>query len=197
MTQTHNIRSICRFFSLCLLLPGILFPGSPGEGAVTLPEEHLTYDVVVVGAGSGGTMAALQAARMGARVALVEESGWIGGQMTGAAVSTMDDVRRNRSGIYGEFLARVREYYAKTNTPVNTCYWGSDTIAFEPRAGEEILYQMIQEIRETTLEDGSRGVLDVYLHCRLKEATSRGKPTGRSLGGAGTQAPALSGLGLY
>eukprot|EP00831_Metopus_contortus_P041620 TRINITY_DN32693_c0_g1_i2.p4 TRINITY_DN32693_c0_g1~~TRINITY_DN32693_c0_g1_i2.p4 ORF type:complete len:122 (-),score=20.46 TRINITY_DN32693_c0_g1_i2:6-371(-) len=40
-------------FSL-LLLPGILFPKTPGE-AVTLPEEHLTYHVVVVGAGSGGT----------------------------------------------------------------------------------------------------------------------------------------------
>jgi hypothetical protein len=121
-------------------------------------------------------MAALQAARMGARVALVEESGWIGGQMTGGAVSTMDDVRRNRSGIYGELITRVREYYAKTNTPVNTCYWGSDTIAFEPRAGEEILYQMIQEVRDTTFEEGnsrSQGVLDVYLHCRLKKALSR------------------------
>ncbi len=179
MAQTHrrpkapSSRSFLLFLFSLLLLPGMLLSESPGEGAVTLPEEHLTYDVVVVGAGSGGTMGALQAARMGARVALVEESGWIGGQMTGAAVSTMDDVRRNRSGIYGEFLARVREYYAKTNTPVNTCYWGSDTIAFEPRAGEEILYQMIQEVRDTTFEDGSRGVLDVYLGCRLKKATSR------------------------
>ena len=155
-----------------LLLPGVLFGSAPGE-AVSLPEEHLAYDVVVVGAGTGGTMAAIQGARMGARVALVEESGWIGGQMTGAAVSTMDDVRRNRSGIYGEFLARVREYYAKSGTPVNTCYWGSDTIAFEPRAGEEILYEMIREIRNSTLEDGSPGVLDVYLRCRLKDGFSR------------------------
>ncbi len=164
-----------RFFRFFVFLPSLLLvSGNPSAQAVTLPERSLSYDVVVVGAGCGGTMAGIQAARMGARVALVEESGWIGGQMTGAGVSTLDDVRRNRSGIYGEFLRRVREYYAKTNTPVNTCYWGSDTVAFEPRAGEEILYDMIREVRNTLFPDGSRGVLDVYLRCRLKDAFSRG-----------------------
>ncbi len=172
--STRTMLKLKNVFRLFLLFPiwGTFFLPPSAEG-VSLPEVPLSYEVVVVGAGSGGTMAAIQAARMGARVALVEESGWIGGQMTGAAVSTMDDVRRNRSGIYGEFLERVREYYAKTGTPVNTCYWGSDTIAFEPKAGETILYDMIEEVRNTVFPDGSRGVLDIYLGCRLKKALSR------------------------
>ena len=106
--------------------------------------DGLRFDVAVIGAGTGGSAAAIQAARMGMDVALIEESDWIGGQMTGAAVSTMDDVRRTRTGIYNEFITRVRDYYAMRNTPVNVCYWGSDTIAFEPWVGRKILTYMIK-----------------------------------------------------
>ncbi|ANZ46198.1 FAD-dependent oxidoreductase [Cloacibacillus porcorum] len=111
----------------------------------------LRFDVAVIGAGTGGSAAAIQAARMGMDVALIEESDWIGGQMTGAAVSTMDDVRRTRTGIYNEFITRVREYYAQRNTPVNLCYWGSDTISFEPWVGQKILTDMIKESGRVSL----------------------------------------------
>lgn len=109
------------------------------------------FDVAVIGAGTGGTAAAIQAARMGMNVALIEESDWVGGQMTGAAVSTMDDVRSTRTGIYNEFITRVREHYDKRETAVNTCYWGSDTIALEPWVGQKILSDMIQESTWITL----------------------------------------------
>lgn len=107
--------------------------------------EEKTYDVVIVGAGSGGCSAAVQAARMGMSVALLEPSDWIGGQMTGAAVSTMDDKTMTRTGIYGEFISKVRNYYAALGRNVNICYWGNDTIAFEPRVGQKILYSMLKE----------------------------------------------------
>lgn len=118
--------------------------------------EVKTYDVVIVGAGSGGCSAAIQAARMGMSVALVEPSDWVGGQMTGAAVSTMDDKRMTRTGIYGEFINKARNYYAALGRNVNVCYWGNDTIAFEPRVGQKLLLSMLQEagkvdvIRETS-----------------------------------------------
>lgn len=38
-----------------------------------------SYDIVVVGGGTGGTAAAIEAARDGARVLVVEESPWLGG----------------------------------------------------------------------------------------------------------------------
>ncbi|MDD4160025.1 MAG: FAD-dependent oxidoreductase, partial [Synergistaceae bacterium] len=107
--------------------------------------EERIYDVAVIGAGSGGCAAAIQAARMGMSVALIEESDWIGGQMTGAAVSTMDDKTKTRTGIYLEFINRVREYYSARKTNINICYWGSDTIAFEPWAGQMILKEMLEE----------------------------------------------------
>lgn len=128
----------------------------------------LRFDVAVIGAGTGGSAAAITAARMGMDVALIEESDWIGGQMTGAAVSTMDDVRRTRTGIYNEFITRVRDYYAMRNTPVNVCYWGSDTIAFEPWVGQKILTEMIKESGRVTL----------FLESRvLKAKTEKNKVT--------------------
>lgn len=128
--------------------------------------EGKNYDVIVVGAGSGGTAAAIQAARCGASVALVEETGWVGGQITAAAVSTMDDVTHNRSGLYLEFIQRIRESYATTNTPTNVCYWGSDTIAAEPIVAEAVLLDM--------LSNAGPGRVDLYLHSEVTEAIVEG-----------------------
>jgi len=122
--------------------------------------EERRYDVAVIGAGSGGCSAAIQAARMGMSVALVEESDWIGGQMTGAAVSTMDDKTKTRTGIYLEFITKVREYYSARNTNYNICYWGSDTIAFEPWVGQMILKDML----------GQAGPIDIILKAKLLSA---------------------------
>ena len=47
---------------------------------------ELDTDVVVLGGGTGGFAAALAAARMGKTVVLVEETDWIGGQLTSQAV---------------------------------------------------------------------------------------------------------------
>ncbi|MCE5202131.1 MAG: FAD-dependent oxidoreductase [Synergistaceae bacterium] len=121
-----------------------LFVLSP-VGGQAIAEEAEPYDIVVVGAGTGGCAAAIQAARMGMSVALVEQSDWVGGQMTGAAVSTMDDKTMTRTGIYLEFINRVRDFYSAWGKNVNVCYWGSDTIAFEPWVGQKILLEMLGE----------------------------------------------------
>ena len=66
--------------------------------------ESTTYDVVVAGAGTGGVGAAIQAARMGSKVLLLEETNYIGGQMAASGVSSVDvgDNKWN-TGIYKEF----------------------------------------------------------------------------------------------
>jgi hypothetical protein len=56
------------------------------------------YDVVVVGAGTGGSSAAIAAARHGAHVLLVEPTYWIGGQM--ASVPTLEDAVDLGPGLY-------------------------------------------------------------------------------------------------
>ena len=139
--------------AIILFLISFLF--SAGYGTAYALEERL-YDVVVIGAGSGGCSAAIQAARMGMSVAMIEESDWIGGQMTGAAVSTMDDKTKTRTGLYLEFITKIREYYSARNTSINICYWGSDTIAFEPWVGQMILKEMLSEA----------GLVDIILKAR-------------------------------
>ena len=48
-----------------------------------------SYDVVVVGGGAAGLAAAVAAARSGARTALVERYGFLGGMATAGMVSTI------------------------------------------------------------------------------------------------------------
>ena len=48
------------------------------------------YDVVVAGGGTGGTAAAIEAARGGARTLVVEPTPWLGGMLTAAGVSAID-----------------------------------------------------------------------------------------------------------
>lgn len=110
-----------------------------------LAAETREYDLVVVGAGTGGMAAAIQASRAGLSVAIVEESDRVGGQIVGAAVSTMDDVGRTRTGLYMEFIERVSFHYIRTDTATNICLWGADTIAVEPTAAERILLDMLEK----------------------------------------------------
>ena len=90
--------SLLYLFIFALVLVECIFPAG-GEA-----KNIDAYDVVVAGGGIGGTAAAIQAARLGASVLVVEPGDWIGGQATAAGVSTMDDLSRLRSGIYLEFV---------------------------------------------------------------------------------------------
>lgn len=118
------------------------------------------FDVVVVGGGLSGVSAAIQASRMGARVAIVEESGWIGGQAAGAGVATMDDNNRTRFGIYGEMIERARDYYGKYGKSISTGMFGPGTLNAEPAVWQSILYDMLNET----------GRVKVFLNSRPKTA---------------------------
>jgi len=123
---------------VCLAALLAIFFAAPVAAA-----EKKIYDLVVVGAGTSGSAAAIQAGRSGLLVALVEESDFVGGQISGAAVSTMDDVGRTRFGLYGEFIERVRAHYGALGVATNICLWGGDTIASEPSVARDILTDML------------------------------------------------------
>ncbi|MBQ7154362.1 MAG: FAD-dependent oxidoreductase [Synergistaceae bacterium] len=103
---------------------------------------HDDYDVVVAGGGTGGISAAIQAARMGVDVLVVESTNMLGGQATAAGVSTMDDLSGQSSGLYRELMERVEEYYSARGKPITTCYWDPQNVAFEPHIGAKILADM-------------------------------------------------------
>jgi len=69
------------------------------------------FEVIVVSGSSGGFGAALAAGRMGARVALVEDTPVLGGMLSNG-VSNIDTYSyESLSGIFEEFRQRVKHYY--------------------------------------------------------------------------------------
>ncbi len=76
-------------------------------------QEH-SYDILIVGGGTGGVAAALAALRLGRRVLLTEETDWIGGQLTSQAVPPDEGVWIEDVGCtasYRAFRNGVRAYY--------------------------------------------------------------------------------------
>lgn len=97
------------------------------------------YDVVVAGGGTGGTAAAIEAARCGASVLVVEESPWLGGMLTSAGVSAVDGNFRLRGGIFGEFCDSLALRYGGIDSLFSG--WVS-RIMFNPAVGAEVLANM-------------------------------------------------------
>lgn len=62
-----------------------------------MAEDSLSYDVIVVGGGTAGLAAAVAAARSGARTALIERYGFLGGMATAGMVSTICGLYRTSS----------------------------------------------------------------------------------------------------
>ncbi|MBQ9564069.1 MAG: FAD-dependent oxidoreductase [Synergistaceae bacterium] len=140
-----------KFFAGTLLLLFLLFvfvaQARSATSARRLPTARDSYDVIVAGGGTGGIAAAIQAARLGCSVLVVENSGWIGGQAIAAGVSTMDDFSRIKSGLYLEFFSKFSRYYASRGKSVGTCYWDPRTVAFEPHVGQAMLLELVDETR--------------------------------------------------
>jgi len=73
-------------------------------------------DILIVGAGLGGSAAALAALRMGWRVILTEETDWIGGQLTSQAVPPDEHPWIESTGCtasYRKLREGIRSYYRK------------------------------------------------------------------------------------
>ncbi len=123
------------------------------DGSVDAGPPDERWGVVIAGAGSGGIAAAIQAARMGVRVLLLERTDYVGGQMTAAGVTSMDGGRRppGGTGLYQELEDRIGAYYGDTTRfppsgkAIDTCYGGPDAVCFEPHVGRQILEAMLDE----------------------------------------------------
>ena len=118
---------ICRAAAALLSLPAIF-------------SCERSFDVAIVGAGAGGCAAALQAARSGASVLLLEEGPWVGGMLTSAGVSAIDGNYRLRGGIFGEFCDSLAARYG--GYEALRTGWVSN-ILFEPQVGEAVLGNML------------------------------------------------------
>jgi len=116
-----------------------------------------TYDVVVVGGGTTGLTAALAAARTGAKTALIEENGYLGGNATTQLpwMAFHDkDGRRVVGGIPFEIIERLRKRGAATKFYLDPII--QSTVGVNPHWLKILAAEMMQQ-------DG----VSVFLHTRL------------------------------
>jgi hypothetical protein len=104
-------------------------------------------DVLIAGGGTGGVAAALAASRAGRSVILLEETDWLGGQMTSQGVSALDEHEHIEScgGTASYYALRnaIRAHYGQAN-PGNC--WVT-RLAFEPRVAVGILDRMLSAVQ--------------------------------------------------
>ena len=124
-------RSHCQLFLFLIIA---LFISS-----CTGPNKEANYDVVVLGAGTGGITAAIQSARSGAKTLYVNPLPWHGGMLTSAGVSATDGNHQLHAGLWAEWRALIRNHYGGADSIFTG--WVSNTM-FEPSVGAHYFDQL-------------------------------------------------------
>jgi hypothetical protein len=73
------------------------------------------YDVIVVGGGTGGVVAAIAAARKGMKTLIVEQFGFLGGSQTAALVTPLMSICPENSSSIGGINEEIRQRLLKVN----------------------------------------------------------------------------------
>ncbi|MDX1920985.1 MAG: FAD-dependent oxidoreductase, partial [Candidatus Caenarcaniphilales bacterium] len=104
--------------------------------------KNLEVDVLVVGGSQSGVPAAIQAARQGAKVALVSQGDWLGGSMAEAGVAAIDgnELTAFQTGLWGEFISRLVE-----REPNLMQYGWVSFFTFNPKNGNELFKDWVAE----------------------------------------------------
>jgi FAD dependent oxidoreductase len=117
-------------------------------------------DVLVAGGGPAGLAAAVAAARGGARTLLVEQYGYLGGNLTAGLVGpcmtsfSLDGEQQLIKGVFDEFVRRMAERgdaLHPSQTQAGDAYagfivYGHDKVTpFEPEAAKTVALQMCRE----------------------------------------------------
>lgn len=120
-------------------------------------DQEQTYDIVVYGGTSGGIAAAIQAARMGKSVVLIEPGKYLGGMTSGGLGATDIGNKRAIGGISREFYQRIRKHYeedANWTYEKRADFKGRGHEAkedtgwtFEPKVAEKIYRDWLREVK--------------------------------------------------
>src|SRR6516164_6911579 len=136
-------------FILWTILPVLFIPQSRAQAG------DKDYDIVVYGATSGGISAAVQAARMGKNIVLLEPGKHLGGLTSGGLGATDIGNKKAIGGIAREFYQRIKKHYANDanwkyekrahfkgpgHDPKDDAAW-----TFEPHVAENIYRDMLKE----------------------------------------------------
>lgn len=140
----------------------------------------MAFDVVVYGATPAGVAAAVSAAREGARTALFQEDRHIGGLASGGLSNTDFKSFEALSGVFREFMQRVRAYYVETHGDGSQqaieCVQGG---YYEPRVARLVFERMLEESGVTVFLDAPLAGVSIRTdgpRKRIGRANLGGKP---------------------
>ncbi len=139
-------------------------------------DDEISADVIVYGGTSAGVAAAVQVARMGHSVVLIEPGHHIGGLTSGGLGFTDSGDKRVIGGISREFYQRIRRHYDQPSAWVQEKasdypqYRATDDAmwTFEPKVAETVFFQMLKEAN-----------IDVRMRERLNRASGVKSVDGR------------------
>jgi hypothetical protein len=132
--------------------------GDPSAAVIALPRQSgaidIECDLLVVGGGTGGVAAALAAARRGRVVHLIEETDWLGGQLTAQGVSALDEhehIERFggtasyyalRNALRDRYRSRAGDAGRRPDFNPGNCW--VTRLAFEPAVAADVITQMLR-----------------------------------------------------
>lgn len=143
-------------------------------------------DILIAGGGTGGTSATLHAARLGRKVVVLEETDWLGGQLTSQGVSALDEHAHieqfGGTQSYYELRNAIRKHYATTYRLTERAIAGTSFnpgncwvthLAFEPRVAVQCIDRMLEPVSSNIERHFHSRVVEVKsTRDRIKEITA-------------------------
>jgi len=155
--------------------------GDPGTAVLKVqaqaPSREVDCEVLVVGGGMGGVAAALAASRRGLRTCLLEETDWLGGQLSAQGVSALDEHEHIESAggtaSYYALRKALRDHYrghagaAGKRPDFNPGDCWVTRLAFEPAVGAQAMLALLEPHRAS-------GRLQIFLRTKTVAVASAG-----------------------
>ena len=153
---------------------GVALVNTAGRGA----PQAVACEILVVGGGTGGVAAALAALEAGRSVCLLEETDWLGGQLTSQGVAALDEHEhieafggtaryyRLREAIRDAYRPLVRD--AGALDPFNPGNCWVTRLAFEPRVAAACFDDLLRPFEAS-------GKLRVFRRAKAHAVTTEGE----------------------
>jgi len=136
----------------------------------------IACEVLIVGGGTGGVAAALAAARRGRGVHLVEETDWLGGQLTAQGISALDEHEHietcGGTASYYRLRNALRDHYrpfagaAGRQPHFNPGNCWVTRVAFEPKVAVAAIASMLEPYVRT-------GLLTIHPRTKVAEVETK------------------------